>query len=486
MPLFQMYRAEYAPLEFPHRPAVHPPLPYKEAFGLIRANWEEGDIVVHTGTSSWLVLYHYGFPGHAFGDVPAYNAGMGSAYINNIRDINPLLGVVLTEKGRQEMPILAEIAERWVPREVQLLTADRTRVWVVFTDWERLFLKGNSTAVWRWMDSHFSEVRHEDFDGMEIFLDERESEGSQGIPDSIAVRDKDDGISAVLTHSAGTDGPYLKWRPDNGLVRSAREARRGKLLLRFEEEESGEVASPASGSDTKPISIVVENHSGHDIEAHLDIVASDYLLKTAALYEALPDSEEWQIGPKPNMAGPPGEYELSVAKVHLIKGTTAPLQGEIRLPTGNYYTAVYSLGTPGDVEHRRAQLNMQIGGQDLFAGIATPSPGPLSWQWIPDHPVEVKDGARATSVILTAIGNEDPLEVWGDIGYVAFRRKRPTDGADSSDAGVWVWEEELTVPQHNFLNCSIRLPVKAERIDAWVYERGAGGQAYHIFRKQVE
>ncbi len=479
VPLYEQYQGTYPPLEFPHRPGVHPPLQYRQAADLIRSKWESDDIVVHSGTSSWLSLYHYLFAGTPYRDTPQYNAAADSAYIALIRDMYPVHKEVGIEKPGARVPLLQEIVSQWTPRKIQTIAKGQRRIWLLFTDFERAFLGGNSTRVWRWLDAHYRETFHETVGGMEVFLFEF---APGGMESTLAQRDEDDGVRALLTPRTAAADPYVKWLPDNHLHASSVESRRGSLLLQFEEEPCGATTRLTSDADTRSVFFAVSNRLDLPVQMRCEVVASDLLVNLAALYDSAPAGDVWQCGTTYEPRHPSVVYELTVAQAHLIGTEGTSLEGAIPIPPGTYASATYCLGMPGDTKYRRAALSLQVGSFELFEDRSPCESDVIRWAWLPTAPVSVPVKQQATDVRLTALGIDDGGESWADVGYTALYRIGLATQEESPSPRVPIWSADVELAAEEIWGRSIEMKATTRRIDVWVYEQEEGGHAHHIFR----
>lgn len=437
------YLRIYPPLDFPHRPGIHPPRDYHRTAQSILDRWQEGDVVVHSTAATWLPFAQYGFRNR-----PQYFAGVGAKFINDIRVGNP---------GNAENPVL----NNYFPKEPQTITHGAQRVWFVFSEWERKYLEGNATAVWSWLDAHYTEVDRKEFRGIDLILYEQIADAP------VLKRDNDDGVSADLS-IGGESNTYHKVLPDTGLIPRSETERRGDLLVKFEEQEE----SP--GSAAAKTEFTIQNRSKEQRTVDIFVVASDLLLNAASLYEADAADEVWHVFLQHNPQPPPPNYTVPVASSHFPEPGSGTLEGELTCPPGTYATRLFLMGAPGYTRHARASLSLFLGETDIAAPITFWYDEPLVWWWFQGSPVSLTGAPTRVRVIATCPQGSQPA--YSDIAYVALQREAP--GAALNEPIVvnrvihpgetWTFGKEWTQP--------------AQRVDVWLYEQGPNGKAYHIFR----
>lgn len=59
--LWHHYGRIYTPLDFPHRPGIHPPRDYDTSAAYILNHWRDGDVVVHVASATWFPFFCMGF-----------------------------------------------------------------------------------------------------------------------------------------------------------------------------------------------------------------------------------------------------------------------------------------------------------------------------------------------------------------------------------------------------------------------------------------
>ena len=437
------YLRIYPPVDFPHRPGIHPPRDYHRTAQSILDQWKEGDVVVHSTAATWLPFAQYGFRNRS-----QYFAGVGAKFINDIRVGNP---------GNAENPVL----NNYFPEEPQSITRDAHRVWFVFSEWERKYLEGNATAVWSWLDAHYTEVDRKEFRGIDLVLYERIADAP------VMQRDKDDGVSADLLIE-GQPGAYHKVQLDTGLIPRTESERRGDLLVKFKEQEQ----SPNSAASKTEFTI--QNRTNEQRSVDIIVIASDVLLNAASLYESDAADEVWHVFLQHNPQQPPPNYTIPVASAHFSEPGSGTLEGELMCPPGTYATRLFMMGAPGDKRHARASLTLMFGDTDIATTITLPEDESLRWTWFQGAPVTFT--AAQTAVRITATNPNESEPAYADIAYVALQREAPGIALNEPISvnrvihpdETWTFAKEWIQP--------------AQRVDVWVYEHEPNGKAYHIFR----
>jgi len=463
-PLAQIYQDEYSLYEFPHRPAIHAPMRYREAAEAVIRDMEQGDAALHAGTWSWLPFYWYGFK-----KLPQYThqaVATDSGWIEYFERSNPHV----TTRSEFE-PVH--------PIHVQKVVEGKTRFWYVFSEWEREHLKNNAVPVWRWLDAHLPEIGHMDFGAFEVFLYAKEQNGQ---PIRAIARDQDDGTGATMTYAGGFAGAYVKHKADPGIAPSPPGERRGNLTLRFDEERAAQLVSLNRGPTSRVISFAIENRSDWEVTCRAEFIVSDFLLDAASLYESRPESDVWTVSTMINPPGNPTAYEIPTAAAHVRRGESATLQGTISLSEGRYETFTYLFRAPGHSGSGLADIHLDVAEQDVLADLSQVGAPPDDWRWWNTLPVMITSSETSVHVSVTAYAGQDD-EVETNLAYVGFRR---VEGAEpprkAEGAFVQTWPGEVTLPPLSTTRWSAEIDEDAKRVDIWVYERGTDGRAYRIFR----
>lgn len=462
LPVYQRYAAIYHPKQHPHRPGVHPPRDYDVAAFHILENWQDGDVVVHASGATWLPFYWYGFDENPH----QYSGGLGSEFMRVIIKGNP---------RHSDMPQW----DAYFPQEVQGIVEDKTRVWYVFSEWERGFLKGNAFSVWRWLDLRYAEVGRTRFTGIDVFLYESERDG---VPIVKAARDRDDGVTAEVTYGGGLETVYLKEIPDAGLVASPVSERRGSLMLRFEDQPAEAPVRLATAEETRLVSFAIENHADRDIRCVVDFMDSDALVEIASLLESNPESDQWFLNKHVNIEAMPETYEIPVYTAVLSVHDGTALVGEAPLAPGYHTTHLYMLGSPLDLQNSIGDFQVEIGGTDIAAAVPRNRYDLMDWHWFDGKPVFVPYGAAGpTPVRITASPAEALPNSWVNVGYVAFR-KVSYPPMTSQNPMLTPWPGTVVLPAKSTTVWSAEIDAERHRVDVWAFERGEGGLAYRIFK----
>jgi|GEM_PF-754378 len=464
LPLAQMYRGEYSLREWPHRPATHAPMRYREAAQAVLSKLEEGDAVLHAGDWSWVPFYWYGFrelPGCTHQSVAAE-----TGFIEYFKLANP------SPTDRDDLRAL------W-PTYVQPVVEGKSRCWYVFSQWDREYLIYNALPTWRWLDAHYPEVGHMDFDAFEVFLYAKEQNGQ---PVRVMARDEDDGVTATITYAGGFEGTYKKHKADWGLAPSPPAARRGNLTLRFDEETVAQPVSFARGDTSRIVSFAIENRSDQEARCRVEFVVTDHLLDVASLYESQPSSDVWTVSPMPNPVPPPGDYEIPTALAHINSVEFATLHGGIELAPGTYETFVYLLCRPGGPIDRLPGIQLAVGEQVLLAELTQVQTKVDGWRWLATAPVTISPEETSVPVSVTVGGAQGAEGREIGLAYVGFRKVADTQRTEENQAIIPTWPGEVTLSPSSTTRWSPEIDVDAGRVDVWVYERGPDGRGYRIFK----
>lgn len=445
-PLHELYAGRFPTYEFPHRPGHPLPLEFRKGAEFIRSRARPGDIVLHTAHTNIFPFYYYGLA-----DLPQANVGADQEAIDHFQRTFP---PVPMPKGLELVRMTA----------LQPIVRDKERVWLVFTEAERMFLASNPMLVYRWMDEHYVETLHESFDGYEIFLFQK-SEGGEVI--RVVSRDKDDGVTSQLQYAGGMERSYTKIRADAGIIPAPPEARRGALTLRF--------LGPLK-SDTNTIAFGITNRSQYDVPCTVMMVASDVMIDAASLYPEEMQPGAWRVNPQFNPQPPPQDYPLSAA-VATVKGLEPRvIAGPVSLPAAEYDTFIYMIGRTDDAAALRARVEIEFGGAGIFPANHGAPTAAMKWEWLRGNAVSA--GNALTDLRIMAHSGNTTERCYADIAYVAFLRKGP--GAPTLDPST-PWPGDVIIPAGESPHWECEIPETAERVDVWVYERGENGLAYRIF-----
>ena len=456
--LFHEYKRDYPPLDFPHRPGTHPPRDYSGAARYILAHWQDGDIVVHSADATWLPFHWYGFRG-----MPNYFGGRGAKFIEGIKIGNP---------RNTTDPIL----ENYWPQEPQRIVPGAKRIWFVFAEWERKYLIGNAMNMYRWLDARFTEVENHAFRGIDILL--------YVPPESVTpiARDKDDGVSVVITHAGDIPGAYRKTQPDPGVVARPIEERRGRLTLAFDNEPRGTAVRLAGAGPTRTVGFSVENRAGVAVPCHIDLVVSDALVDLARLDEDDPERGVWTIGTQYNGTPPPREYDFCVANANTSTASDT-LRGEAVFPAGVFTPLVYVFGTPEDRAAARGRWDLWVGGTNLFAPPLRNRPDVQGWQWVIGPPITIPDSAGTTPVRIEAGPTPGLSPSYVSAAYLALVKSSRLPAEPHSSLVYTPWPGDVTIPAgQQVYRASAEIDADAPRVDIWVYERTENGRVYRVFQ----
>ncbi len=461
----QQAKGTYGPHEFPHRPGVHPPMDTKGATSYVLSQWQEGDVIVHTGWATWLPFYWYGFR-----NIQLFTGCVDEDFIRFLNASAP---------PNNDDPRF----KYYFPIQVQKAVEGKERVWIVFSEWEREYLPSNPLDVWRWMDAHYTEVQHRAFRDIEVFLYDT---GKTRPPVRVARRDNDNGVQAELTFE-GSAGVYTKTPPDWGLISTPPESREGDLVLRFDDPGPPEKVFGADAQNARLVAFSLQNQALTPVKTSVNFLPSDGLLSLAGMFEVNPDEEVWSVRGRFNPQKSPDNFEMHTACAKIASGQSA-LEGHISLPPGEYAASLELLGIPGDSTTGRASLELSIAGQPVLKPgdwILPGAPNPFTWSWRTLGTVRVPDAAAPLLVRLNALGPErenDSLQRrYEDLSYMRFHRIRANTASQTMGTEIQTWPGEVALQAGEQRKWTALIPSDSTRYDVWVYEKGADGKSYHVF-----
>jgi len=460
--LYDRYTVRYAPLDFPHRPGIHPPRDYKKAAQFILQQWQEGDYVVHASAATWVPFYWYGFrycPHQQF-------VATDWEFIQIINDGNP---------RNQDDPELDGL----FPVMLQPLLEGKNRVWYVFSEWERKYIAdSNAVWIWYWLDKHYAEVAHHYFRGIELFLYEKERDGER--IEEIA-RTMDDGVRSRVTYRGGWNTTYDKTAPDYALIAKPLEERRGPLSLQFTDTVAEPVQSFTADENPRTVSFAIENSSNRDVPCRVEFLASDALVEASSLHALDPESDHWRVR---NMYVPertPEQYRIPIATATLGKGEESKMVGAVALPQAHYNTYVHFLGSPLDRPHQRADIRLVVAGVDIAANLPREREDLFRWNWFSGADVTVTDPATAAPICLSATSHPDFTRSWADVGEIAFVEQEHAYIPPSTEP-LPQWPGDVVIAPRETRVWTVKINPGLNRADVWAYERTEDGKALRIFR----
>jgi mannosyltransferase len=454
-PLKEHYQKSYALHEFPHRGGIHAPLPYREATAFVKQHWQEGDVLVHSSISTWLPFYWYGLNPRL-----THTVGTDSGLIKAVQDLNH----PTTDR---------EIWQSIFIHHIQPVVEGERRIWMVFAEYERQYYSENPLMVWRWLNAHYAEILHKNFEGLELFCFAGDAYRPQV---RIVQRDEDDGVSALLSYQGGIEAAYRKVLPDSGLVPKPITARRGKLTLRFTDTADINLPLGEQQGTGRRVCFAIENRSDAEARCRIEVVSSDCLVPLASLYAADPDLGVWNVTPMWNKPQAPAYYEAPAATAHLFHQASAALDGTMDLAPGAYVTSTYYSGKPGALAPSRAPVTIEVAGQRLTGPEEYSETAEDGWRWVETGRALID--RTPVQICITAKPVPEGTDTWFSLGYIAFRRADENRGTPQPAR----WVGNLTAAPHRETSWSAQVDPHAARVDIWVYESGENGRVYHLFK----
>lgn len=450
--LYNYYERNFHPEQHPHHPGVHPPQEYKAAARHIRDHLEDGDIVIHASLATWLPFQWYGFKGQ-----PHYTGGMHEPFNKMIASANPV-----NTTYDYYLRLWPEVLE-------ELIHEDR-RVWFIFSEWEREYLRGNAMAVYRWLDSKFAEVEHTSFEGIDLLL--YLTPNHPNMPE-VLERTEDTGVSSLLTYST-LDTHYFKVMPDADLVATPLEQRLGNMVLRFSTESE-------TLEEDKSVTISIENKSDAAVNCTVMFLQSSLLVPLDSLSRINAKENDWEYSSYWNLPPPPQTYDLGTVTGCFTQGMSK-IAGTITLKQGNYFPYVYTIAPWNTQKWSMAPISITANHQLLVGSNNMPVLPEPQWRWVKGEPYLM--GETGTLDIEVAAESLDGAsESWANLAYLAFVDEQLQPPAAHGSSFYPEWPGEVTVPAGEALSWEKEIDTIGGRVDVWAFERNNDqGKAYHIFR----
>lgn len=455
VPIWKHYTRDLPVLEIPHRPGIHFPVESDRAAEYIIANFQDGDVIVHTSPSMWFPFYWYGMR-----DLPQFQVAVDPEHIAIINTLAPE-----TTGG--------SVYAGYFPHEVAEVTTGAQRVWMVFTEWEREHLPGNPMQVWRWLNANYRERQTVHFKGLELRLYDavERTEGALS-------RNNDDGISADFRWRADEE-PYRIIVPDSGVMERSVEARRGALRLSFDAEPRGDLRSVARTSNRRTISFSLVNTTDETARVLVDALASDVLMPAATFARENPQGVVWRTVPQHNPFGPPIDFELTGAAAHFQNPGTAALTSTVSIPAGTYDTRFYMIATTEDSEHLRASVNVLIDNTNILERAPKNRPDLYGWRWV--HGASVAVSEDPTTIRIVANHLLGYSKSYADVAYLGMLRQRGAPRASQAEPFEEPWPGSISIAPHERKSWALEIDADTARGDVWAYEYGPDGRAYYIY-----
>lgn len=436
-PLYEHYNEIYPAEEFPHRPGVHFPVDSRASSSYILENWEEDDAVVVTAYMVWLPYSWFGIE-----EKRMFHGAAGQGYI----DVQSGLG------GARNLP--DPLFDSFFAALIEPTAREFDQLWFIFSDWERRLYGGNSLEVWRWLESHYEQIRYKPFKNIEVYYYVRNTTERRI---ELVSRDTDNGVTATVTYADGDrQWTYEKTRPDTGLVASSRADRAGALVVSFGENDAeGEVTVRLENVGDGPVACVVE------------WIASDELIDFASFYDTNENLDTWALSTMADTSGKKSPFGLSVAQARLGEAGEATIQRTRDIAPGDYIADLLYRHTSN------SQLTLKYGSSRFVVPAHSVDETPDAWSWRRLDKLTVDRSSLDFSATISIGVGQAPARV--GLAYLALNRITddgvPVEGAvhDSQqrtiDAGA---QDEL----------SLGVP-STKGIQLWVHD---GEHCYYILR----
>ncbi len=460
VPIWKHYTRDLPLHEIPHRPGIHFPVESNRAAEYLIANFQEGDVIVHTSPSMWFPFFWYGMR-----EFPQFQVAVDPEHIAIINTLAP----GTTGSGEYA---------GYFPHEIADVTLDARRVWMVFTEWEREHLPGNPMQVWRWLNANYRERQTVQFTGLEIRLYEMMDN-----PRGALSRDNDDGISADFRWNVD-EAPYRITVPDSGVIERSADDRRGALRLSFDAEPRGDMRSVARTPDRRIVSFTLVNTTDESAHVQIDALANDMLIAAATFARENPQGVVWRTVPQHNPSGPPVDFELTGAAAHFKDPGTAVLTNTVPIPAGTYDTRFYMIATPDDSEHLRASVDVFIDNANVLERAPKNRPDLYGWRWVHGAPTTVSNDPTTIRIVANHLLGYP--KSYADVAYLAMLRQRGAPRASQPEPFEEPWPGAITMAPRERKSWALEIDADTARVDVWVYEFGRDGRAYYIYDVRPE
>ncbi len=435
--LIDHYEVRFTPTEFPHRPGVHAPKASHRATDHILANWESGDLVVHTSASTWLPMYWYGLR-----QQPMVFGATRKSFIDHINEGNP-------------RNTLNPAFEGYFPKEIQTATAGFPRVWLVFSEWERVYLRGsradpgNASAVWLWLEAHGYQDAYREFDGITLMRYAM----AEGDGPAVLTRGRDDAYSARFELEDGAVVNRIV--PDNSpgpRVHTRTEATPDDLLLDW--------SGPHGHTFT------ISNPTRDDVECRITAIGSAVGLAAASLYELSPNEEIWEVVDSGTKGPPQLHGTIPVLKIRLEPARIELVHREILLPTGTFRLLAWVRPEDDD------SVGLDLGFR-LDEDVLEPSTMILQ-HWMTTLPFEVPSFGGYTLAVEASTPPDSPGSA-----RLAFLAIVPSDPG----ATIPLITEDITVSAGARIERDYTAVAGSSRVDIFVASGHAAEPTHWIFRQ---
>ena len=332
--LAQYYARDFTKLQYPHRPGIHPPQPFRQAVDYIVRNQQEGDLVLHASHANWLPFLWYGLRGR-----PMKNAGAMEGFIRYFELANP---------RNTPNPIM----DGYFPESLEMQVSGFQRIWFVFGEWERESLGDHALIAWRWLDSHYTETDRAAFGDLDIRLYEpREVRPVRG-------RIRDNGLAAEEILGPGAT-QHIKVMPDASLdgappVTPLKVAAEGSPLGLLLELDPEKLQARLVSSRESPVRCQVE------------WAYSSACVSAASFARDNIRSDTWLPVARYNPSPPPRVWHTTMFNANLQHGA-GTASATMTLPAGMYQLWASLMGPVPSDRYLIAPLTLSVNGAEILS-----------------------------------------------------------------------------------------------------------------------
>lgn len=459
--LGQYYIRDLPLRQYPLRPGIHLPQPFRDGAAYILERWQDGDLVLQASHANWLPFLWYGLRGR-----PMKNAGALAVFVRYFELANP---------RNTPNPVM----DGYFPEPIESQVSGFRRVWFVYGEWEREILGDHALIAWRWMDSHYTEVDRAAFGDLDIRLyvpSERQP---------VRGRIRDNGLAAEEMI-----GPEAERRitvlPDASLtgsppqVPAAVTAEGSPLGLLLELDPERHQARLISRRETT-------------VRCRIEWARSWAFVVAGGLYREDIQRDTWIPVARYNPAPPPQTWMTTMLSGNLQHGGGSASTA-VLLPAGTYRLWINLTGPVPSPQYLMAPVTVSAGEKEIISWITTSTEQHWmeaagagdaavrpSWQWYEGTVPFSTDGREPVVIRVTAQPLTGPEPGWVNLGGLVI--------VPDTCAECGVQQQEVTLEPGTVLQIpegdSDPVSAKLLRFDVWVWPADQTNMALHVFTEGI-
>jgi hypothetical protein len=423
-------------------------------------NVREGDVVTVTDASAFLPLHYY---------------SSGSLPLKWLAPDATQFQVQSNGRAAQCLAILGQTA----PQEIEPGLRDAQRVWVVCprpADDAEVSATRRNIA---WCDAHASQTNLLTYAGVDVALYERAIAGRWT---RMVSRVADDDEFAQVVYDIGTKSRMRIRRP----IVYGDPDREGRFSLSLEAaQEEARHINMCLGTAARRQGVVFTNDTAVPATITISFAATSQLAELSGFVERRAESSVWRFGDLNSsllpMSYPPAS--VIVAKTEPQLSISGTFLGATDLDRGKYNLFLFQRVTPPAITEPRVQLQLSVGGQSMYTGLAEADGAAPEWRWTSCGWFELAGDDDRVNIAVDAIQPVHKSDASAEAGYIAF-----VPAAEGVSAGQQMSMVFQTVSVEVAPGTSERwmcqLGNDTTRFDAWVVVDGPGGRRqYHVFER---